>query len=137
MAIARSKREAAEAREGARAKQAQQRKREKAEELHANQAQRVRELRQQQSDEAAAGQEKAKLVAEIEARLAARVRGKSFPQVLRSFGVEVQLEDAEGAVVPEAQALGERAASRLAGRSADKNAPPPAVWGEKLTPCMG
>ena len=101
-AIARSRKEAEEQRLEARMRK---NKAQAAQDLRKNQAQRVHDLREQAKGEEAKAVDKQKAVSEICDRLAAKVKNKSFPAVLESFGIKVNREDCEGKRIPEAEAL--------------------------------
>ena len=101
-AIARSRKEADEERLAARMRK---NKAQAAQDLRRNQAQRVHDLREQAKDEEKKAVDKQKAVSEICDRLAAKVKNKSFPAVLESFGIQINREDDLGKRIPEAEAM--------------------------------
>ncbi len=101
-AIARSRKEAEEQRLEARMRK---NKAQAAQDLRKNQAQRVHDLREQAKDDEKKAADKQKAVTDICDRLVAKVKNKSFPAVLETFGIKVNREDCEGKRIPEAEAL--------------------------------
>lgn len=101
-AIARSRKEAEEQRLAARMAK---NKAQAAQELRKNQAQRVHDLREQAKDEEKKAADKQKVVSDICDRLASKVKNKSFPAVLESFGIQINRQDDEGKRIPETEAM--------------------------------